>query len=59
VACSLVGNVAIVALFLMFSYGIINNSVTAVAAIFGSGLVVGAVVKTFAYSFTVRKMDGI
>jgi hypothetical protein len=59
VACSSVGNVYLVILFLMATYGVIANTVTSVAAIFGSGLVLGAVIKTAAYAFLARKTVAI
>ena len=56
-ATSAVGNVFLVALFLMVTFGVIENSVTAVAAIFGSVMVLGMFLTGAAYVFILMRQN--
>ena len=56
-ATSAAGNVFLVALFLMVTFGVIENSVMAVAAIFGSVLVLGMFLTGSAYAFILVKQN--
>ncbi len=52
---SFIGNIYQVSLFLFMIYGIFPNEIYVVAGIFGSGLVVGAVIKTAMYAYVMRR----
>ena len=56
-ATSAVGNVFLVALFLMVTFGVIENSVTAVAAIFGSVMVLGMFLTGTAYALILMRQN--
>ena len=56
-ATSAVGNVFLVALYLMVTFGVIENSVTAVAAIFGSVMVLGMFLTGAAYALILMRQN--
>lgn len=57
VISAVAGNVALVVLYLLFLFGVIPNTVMAVAGIFGSGLVLGFLITSGLYAMEIKRRD--